>query len=204
MQFIANYKDRGQAWERAGVHSARNGAVMRIAPVLIPHLREPSPDSDETGDAFAHEWMVVDRENPNGRAAVAHHTSPLPHAGVSEANRRDKRGAPGGGKSTLASLLSGLRPPESGLVLVGGLDRHSLGADGWRRRVVSAPQFHENHVLTGSFVFNALMGRDWPAVLEDSLEVESVCRGLGLGELLDRMPAGLLQMVGERLAALPR
>jgi hypothetical protein len=41
-------------------------------------------------------------------------------------------------------------------------------------------------------------------VLEDSLEVESVCRGLGLGELLDRMPAGLLQMVGERLAALPR
>jgi ATP-binding cassette subfamily B protein len=28
-------------------------------------------------------------------------------------------------------------------------------------------------------------------------EAEAVCRELGLGNLLDRMPAGLLQMVGE-------
>jgi ATP-binding cassette subfamily B protein len=106
-------------------------------------------------------------------------------------------GASGGGKSTLASLLSGLRHPESGLLLLGGLDRHSLGADGWRRRVVSAPQFHENHVLTGTFAFNALMGRDGMLAPDTSAELEAVCRGLGLGELLDRMPAGLLQMVGE-------
>ena len=31
----------------------------------------------------------------------------------------------------------------------------------------------------------------------DMEEAEAVCRELGLGELLDRMPAGLLQMVGE-------
>jgi hypothetical protein len=34
---------------------------------------------------------------------------------------------------------------------------------GNRRRVVSAPQFHENHVLTETFAFNLLMGRGWPA-----------------------------------------
>jgi ATP-binding cassette subfamily B protein len=105
-------------------------------------------------------------------------------------------GASGAGKSTFASLLSGLRHPESGLLLLGGLDRHSLGADGWRRRVVFAPQFHENHVLTGTFAFNALLGRDGTAP-DASARLEAVCRGLGLGELLDRMPAGLLQMVGE-------
>jgi ABC-type bacteriocin/lantibiotic exporter with double-glycine peptidase domain len=68
-------------------------------------------------------------------------------------------GPSGGGKSTLASLLSGLRVPESGLLLLRGLDRHTLGAEGWRRRVVAAPQFHENHVLTETFAFNLLMGR---------------------------------------------
>jgi ATP-binding cassette subfamily B protein len=36
-----------------------------------------------------------------------------------------------------------------------------------------------------------------PPVLRDMEEAEEVCRELGLGDLLDRMPAGLLQMVGE-------
>ena len=68
-------------------------------------------------------------------------------------------GESGGGKSTLASLLTGLLAPESGLLLLGGLDRQTMGAAGWRKRVASSPQFHENHVLTGTFAFNLLMGR---------------------------------------------
>jgi ATP-binding cassette, subfamily B, bacterial len=106
-------------------------------------------------------------------------------------------GPSGGGKSTLASLLIGLRRPESGLLLLRGLDQQTLGAGGWRRRVVTAPQFHENHVLTGTFAFNLLMGRGWPPQPEDLNEAESLCRRLGLGDLLERMPAGLLQMVGD-------
>jgi ATP-binding cassette subfamily B protein len=106
-------------------------------------------------------------------------------------------GSSGGGKSTLAALLTGLLEPESGLMLAGGLDRQTIGAAGWRRRVVSAPQFHENHVMTATFAFNLLMGRSWPPTEQDFREAEEVCRALGLGELLERMPAGLLQMVGE-------
>jgi ATP-binding cassette subfamily B protein len=106
-------------------------------------------------------------------------------------------GASGGGKSTLAALLAGLRAPQGGLLLAGGLDYQTLGARGWRRRVVSAPQFHENHVFTGTFAFNLLMGRNWPPRAQDFAEAETLCRQLGLGELLERMPAGLLQMVGE-------
>jgi ATP-binding cassette subfamily B protein len=106
-------------------------------------------------------------------------------------------GPSGGGKSTLASLLVGLRVPQSGLLLLQGLDRHSLGDEGWRRRAVAAPQFQENHVLVDTFAFNLLMGRSWPPKAEDLEEAEQVCRELGLGNLLDRMPAGLLQMVGE-------
>jgi ATP-binding cassette subfamily B protein len=106
-------------------------------------------------------------------------------------------GPSGAGKSTLASLLAGLRRPQSGLVLLDGLDRHTLGLSGWRRRVVLVPQFHENHLLLGSVAFNALMGVDWPPSEQESARAEQVLRELGLGDTLDRMPSGLLQTVGE-------
>src|SRR5262249_10308694 len=60
-------------------------------------------------------------------------------------------GPSGGGKSTLAALLAGCRIPDAGLILFDGLDRETVGAGGWRRRVVLAPQFHENHVFMGTF-----------------------------------------------------
>ncbi|MBN1944301.1 MAG: ABC transporter ATP-binding protein [Bradymonadales bacterium] len=106
-------------------------------------------------------------------------------------------GPSGGGKSTLVSLLVGLRQPDSGLLLLDGLDRRTLGSDGWRRRIVAAPQFHENHVLTETFAFNLLMGRRWPPAPGDLEEAEAICEELGLGELLRRMPGGMLQTVGE-------
>jgi len=106
-------------------------------------------------------------------------------------------GPSGGGKSTLGAILSGLRKPDSGLLLLEGLDRQTLGLAGWRERVVAAPQFHENHVLSGTLAFNLLMGRGWPSGPEALREAEEICRALALGGLLDRMPAGLHQMVGE-------
>jgi len=106
-------------------------------------------------------------------------------------------GPSGGGKTTFASLLSGMRQPESGLLLVNGLDRHTLGSERWRQRIAAAPQFHENHILTETLAFNLLMGRRWPPTSADMEEAESICRQLGLGGLLDSMPSGILQMVGE-------
>lgn len=106
-------------------------------------------------------------------------------------------GASGCGKSTFMSILTGIREPQSGLVMLRGLDRQTVGSRAWRRTVAAAPQFHENHVLTGTLAFNLLMGRRWPPRQEDFEEAEKVCREVGLGDLLDRMPAGLLQQVGE-------
>ncbi len=106
-------------------------------------------------------------------------------------------GPSGSGKSTLAALLTGLRTPESGLLLLHGLDRQTLGDEAWRSRVAAAPQFHENHVMTETFAFNLLMGRRWPPTPGDQDEALEICHELGLGPLLARMPAGLQQMVGE-------
>ncbi len=106
-------------------------------------------------------------------------------------------GPSGGGKSTLVSLLIGLRLSSSGILFLHGLDLPTLGSDGWRRIVSAAPQFHENHILTGTLAFNLLMGRNWPPRPNDLEEAEGICRELGLGDLLERMPAKLFQMVGE-------
>jgi ATP-binding cassette subfamily B protein len=106
-------------------------------------------------------------------------------------------GDSGSGKSTLGALIAGLRRPKAGLLLLDGLDAGTLGLQAWRARVASAPQFHENHVLGGPFAFNLLMGRAWPPQPGDLELAEEICRELHLGPLLDRMPGGMLQTVGE-------
>lgn len=120
--------------------------------------------------------------------------------GVDLAIKRGDRillqGASGGGKSTLAAILSGLQNQDSGLLLLNGLDRHTLGDD-WQRIAVTVPQFHENYILSGTLSFNLLMGRQWPASDALIAEAGELCIELGLGDLLQRMPAGINQQVGE-------
>lgn len=106
-------------------------------------------------------------------------------------------GPSGGGKSTLAALLAGLRPAQDGRLTLWGHDQRHVDVSDWRQRILLVPQFHENYVLTGTLAFNLLMGRRWPPTGEDLRDAERICREVGLGELIDRMPAGLEQMVGE-------
>ena len=106
-------------------------------------------------------------------------------------------GPSGAGKTTLASVLAGLETADSGLLLADGYDRSVLGASGWRQRVVMTPQARDNFLFGGSLAFNLLMGRRWPALPGDLADADAVCRELGLGDLLDRLPGGLHQMVGE-------
>lgn len=42
-RYQKNYLERGIPWYQAGPESAGNGSLMRIAPMVYPHLREPSP-----------------------------------------------------------------------------------------------------------------------------------------------------------------
>jgi ATP-binding cassette subfamily B protein len=132
------------------------------------------------------------RYRPEGRPAVQGLTMFI-HRG----DRILLEGSSGGGKTTFASLLSGVREPTTGLLLVNGLDRQTLGSARWRKAIAAAPQFHENHILTETLAFNLLMGRRWPPLIPDLEEAEALCRELGLGGLLERMPGGILQMVGE-------
>jgi ATP-binding cassette subfamily B protein len=166
-------------------------AAGRVKPPLAP-LFALAPKRPQPGETLLDAEDVIFRYRDRGEPVLR---------GCSLAIKSGERilleGPSGGGKSTLAMLLAGLRSPESGLLLVGGLDRHTLGLGGWRQRVVAAPQFHENHVFVGTLSFNLLFGRAWPPSGKDLEEANTLCRELGLGPLLDRMPSGLEQMVGE-------
>lgn len=106
-------------------------------------------------------------------------------------------GPSGGGKSTLAALLAGLHRPDRGAMALWGQPFTDLPPEHWRGRVVLVSQFQDNHILTDSLLFNLLLGRCWPPGPGDARAAEAVCERLGLGPLLQRMPQGLAQTVGD-------
>jgi ATP-binding cassette subfamily B protein len=107
------------------------------------------------------------------------------------------QGPSGSGKSTLAALLASLHEPTRGELRLSGATRADLGTRAWRRRIVLAPQFHENHVFGETLAFNLLMGGRWPPRPDALAHAEALCIELGLGPLLDRMPGRLDQLVGD-------
>lgn len=106
-------------------------------------------------------------------------------------------GASGSGKSSLVSILAGQRAPDQGAVSLCGIDLPALGHKRWRHEVVLVSQFHENHLFTGTLAMNLLLGHRWPASEEELGRAYEVCEALGLGPLLEKMPGGLNQLVGE-------
>jgi ATP-binding cassette subfamily B protein len=158
-----------------------------LAPLLLPgEAPQKNQALLEVRDLFF--------KHPGAPRAVLEGTSLTIRAG----ERVLIEGPSGSGKSTLASILTGLRSQGSGVVLLGGLDMATWTTDGWGTQIAGAPQFHENHVVSSTLAMNLLLGRSWPHSAEDLNHARALCEELGLGELLARMPSGLMQMVGER------
>jgi ATP-binding cassette subfamily B protein len=179
-----------QAWDQ--VAPLFNAAARReeIASIVLPAQSRPARELAQPALLTAKE--ITFRYRQHGQPVLDRCSLQ-----VRQGERLLLEGPSGGGKSSLAAVLAGLRSPESGLLLLQGYDQPSLGAETWRRRVAVAPQFHENHVFTETFAFNLLMGRRWPPTPTDLAEAEAICGELGLGDLIGRMPSGLQQMVGE-------
>jgi ADP-ribosyl-[dinitrogen reductase] hydrolase len=65
--FLGNYKS-GMSWDQAGPRSAGNGALMRIAPVVVPHILGPS---EELWADAAIAGMVTHNDRASISACVA-------------------------------------------------------------------------------------------------------------------------------------
>ena len=178
-------------------------ALSRTREIFAAAAQEERPPSVAAAEAVALPPSSVERPTIIAHRLGFRHaegSEPVLFDSSFEIRRGDRisiQGASGSGKSTLASLVSGLRTPSTGVLLYRGVDHHSLGLDAWRRRVSLVPQFHDNHILQASLLFNLLLGRRWPPLPADIQAAEEVCRALGLDEVLAKMPAGLAQMVGD-------
>lgn len=176
------------AWEqvagmfRTATSAARPGAMIGSGPVLSEHRTLPVLEANGLTFGYPGRGRPI-LENCDLR--------------VEPGERVLLTGSSGAGKSTLASIITGLQASQAGTVLLHGLDPNTWGSRRWRRRVVAIPQFHDNHVFSSSLAFNLLMGKCWPPSPRALARADAVCRELGLGALIDRMPSGLQQPVGE-------
>ena len=162
--------------------AAARVAWEHIAGLVGAARRRPAPPPPTAASATD---AVV--EATDVRFAHAGRPAPVLASATLRLARGDRvllEGPSGGGKSTLAAVLTGLRTPDDGIVRRGGV-------------VVGVPQFHDDHLFSAPLAFNLLCGRRWPPHPEDLAEADAVCRELGLGDVLDRMPGGLQQPVGE-------
>ena len=184
------------------------GAIISWA-YITPFLHADSPSNRTASSGLLPRDSSVGQENETAVPLLTARHLSFQYPGHSEPVlqqcdldifSRDRlllEGPSGGGKSTLVRLLTGLQQPDSGSIMLHGFDNHTFGSEDWKQRIIAAPQFHENQIFTGSVLFNLLMGRQWPPKPDDVQEARTICRELGLGSLLDRMPGGIYQMVGE-------
>jgi ABC-type multidrug transport system fused ATPase/permease subunit len=99
-------------------------------------------------------------------------------------------GPSGAGKSTLGRLLSGIHPPRTGEVEVGGVRLVDLPLETLRKEVALVTQ--EQHVFVGTLAENLRLARP-EADLE---ELESALAAVDALEWVEALPAGLETVVG--------
>ncbi len=153
-------------------------------PVLTENFQSDAPLLDIRG---------VQYQYPRSKTAVLQNCN----LSVQKGDHFLIEGESGGGKSTLFAMLTGLRKFNKGSIQINGREFAHLNGGQRQKHIGAAPQFHENHVLGSTFLFNLVMAKQWPPTKEQYAEAWDICQELGLGELLAKMPAGMLQMVGE-------
>ncbi|MDQ0371012.1 ABC transporter ATP-binding protein [Catenuloplanes indicus] len=96
-------------------------------------------------------------------------------------------GVNGAGKSTLIKLLSRLHDPDSGRILVDGMDLAGIDVAAWRRRI--AVTFQDFARYETSAADNIGLGA--ADFLDDRAGIRAAAEAAGIAADLDRLPAGL-------------
>ncbi|MGO9975015.1 MAG: ABC transporter ATP-binding protein [Solirubrobacteraceae bacterium] len=101
-------------------------------------------------------------------------------------------GRTGAGKSTIAKLITRFYDPTGGRVMIDGHDLRSVTLDSLRRQLGVVPQ--EPFLFAGSLRYNIAFAR--PDASDE--EVWEAIEGVGLVDVVERMPDGLDTVVHER------
>lgn len=101
-------------------------------------------------------------------------------------------GMPGSGKSTLIKLLLGLETPETGRVLLDGIDLRQLPAHVYRGQIGVVPQ--EVQLFSGTVAENIGLG----APDRSPARIMAAARLVGLHDIVQRLPEGYDTRLGPR------
>lgn len=155
-------------------------------------LDEPSQIDDRPGAAplppFAHDIVFDDVSFGYEGRAVLDHVSFRIARGTTVAIV----GPSGSGKSTVMSLLLRFHDPESGRVLVDGVDLREVTQASWRAQL--GVVFQENLLFSTSLLENIRMGREDAS----DAEVMEAATQAGIHDVLMQLPEGYATQAGER------
>lgn len=100
-------------------------------------------------------------------------------------------GHSGAGKSTLIDILAGLSKANEGTIFYNDQEISSFSIDSWQSQVTYVPQ--HPYIFSGSVRDNI----GWYAPNSSELEIEKAIKRAGLSELVDSLPNGLEEMIGQ-------
>jgi ATP-binding cassette, subfamily C, bacterial CydCD len=132
------------------------------------------------------------------RVTVTHSGRPLPALDRVDLTVRPGEqlailGASGAGKTTLATVLLGLRAPDQGRVVVGTVDVADLDPDAWHARLAWVPQAPAD--LGGTVRELVTLGHPAPASVPDAAVLDALA-AVGLDAEVAALPAGPDTRVG--------
>jgi len=155
--------------------------------VGAPARPRPVPDAIARGIVFENVTFTY----PGASAPALSHLSLTLSAG----ERVVLSGPNGAGKSTLVKLLCRLYDPDSGRILVDGIDLRALDPAAWRSRIGAIFQDFNHYQIT--VAENIRIGH--PSTPPDSPAIERAARDAGMAPLLASWPHGLQTLLGRWL-----
>ena len=171
-------------------------ALGAVSDVTVQALHTGDEPDDRVSEGLP---PTVDRLEVDGLAArwpgAAHPAFANLTASVERGDWLVVEGPSGSGKSTLLTLLLGYLRPDSGSYRLGERDTASVAAPELRRHLAWAPQ--EGHLFDSTIRANLLLARGREDAPVDA-ELDEVITRVGLGPLLDSLPAGLDTRIGSQ------
>ena len=176
--------DAAQSLRELSLFRSAPATSAERAPVATPALmvqdREPRASPPVGGDVLLSAAGVTATFGPNLGLV-----DPVDLV-VREGDRLLVSAPSGFGKTTLGEVLAGEREPSSGTM--------------WRRHDVTTArvlQADDDHMFGNSLMFNIACGVEWPPSPATQARVAELVAELGLDDLVDSMPAGLAQPIGD-------